>query len=425
MKNIDKRPLGTNEKVFWVLDQTTTTHFAVVAEIDGNTTEMAWRQALDIVQKRHPNLSAKISGNAYANAHFESVAHCQIPLRFVFAKRGEDWNSILEEELRMPIDHTVAPLARAVLIQQSGKSIFIFLSNHSIGDGMSAALFIRDVLSVLAGKEIENLTPLAALDELAGLNPNKHLSIATDDFLQAKNNLQARPKVNVQRIRLSEALTQKLIKRSKSEKTTVHGALSAALVLALKQTDPGFQHEPVRILHPLSARTSLGIGDDYGLLINIVTLPYEPGVEQTFWEFARSIREGIASTQNAEWINADISATSALFNNNLEQQTVAQALHQGTGHEILLTNLGKLSFESDFGRLELKALWGPMVLTVHEAAQTVGVATFNGALTLTLTGITPTDGLLDTAEKIFDQVCSESKDVLIGHIGRQQEIATI
>lgn len=425
MTNIDKRPLGTNEKVFWVLDQTTTTHFAVVAEIDGNTTEIAWRQALDIVQKRHPNLSAKISGNAYANAHFESVAHCQIPLRFVFAKRGEDWNSVLEEELRMPIDHTVAPLARAVLIQQSGKCIFIFLSNHSIGDGMSAALFIRDVLSVLSGKEIENLTPLAALEELAGLNLNKHLSIATDDFLQAKNNLLARPKVNVQRIMLSEALTQKLIKRSKSEKTTVHGALSAALVLALKQTDPGFQHEPVRILHPLSARTSLGIGDDYGLLINIVTLPYEPGVEQTFWEFARNIREGIASTQNAEWIKEDTSATSALFNNNLEQQTVAQALRQGTGHEILLTNLGQLSFESDFGGLELKALWGPMVLTVHEAAQTVGVATFNGALTLTLTGITPTDGLLDTAEKIFDQVCSESKDVLISHVGRQQEIATI
>ena len=89
MTNIDKRPLGTNEKVFWVLDQITTTHFAVVAEIDGNTTEMAWRQALDIVQKRHPNLSAKISGNAYANAHFESVAHCQIPLRFVLLKEAK------------------------------------------------------------------------------------------------------------------------------------------------------------------------------------------------------------------------------------------------------------------------------------------------------------------------------------------------
>jgi hypothetical protein len=425
MKNIAKRPLGTNEKVFWVLDQTTTTHFAVVAEIDGNTTEHAWRQALDILQKRHPNLSVKISGNTYSTAHFESVGHCQIPLRFVFAKRGEDWNSVLEEELRMPFDHTVAPLARAVLIQQSGKSIFIFLSNHSIGDGMSAALFIQDVLCVLSGKDVDNLSPLATLDELAGVNIDKPLNVPTDAFDQTKNNLVARPEVKVHRIALSKELTEKLIKRSKSEKTTVHGALSAALVLALKQTDAVFQKEPVRILHPLSARTSLGIGDDFGLLINIVTLPYEPAPEQTFWEFARNIRDGIASTQNAEWIKEDTSATSALFNNNLEQQTVAQALRQGTGHEILLTNLGQLSFEADFGGLELKALWGPMVLTVHEAAQTVGVATFNGALTLTLTGITPTDGLLDTAEQIFDQVCSESKDVLISHIGRQQEIATI
>ena len=41
MNKIENRPLGTNEKVFWVLDQKTTTHFAVVAEIDGNATSMS------------------------------------------------------------------------------------------------------------------------------------------------------------------------------------------------------------------------------------------------------------------------------------------------------------------------------------------------------------------------------------------------
>ncbi|SEJ61118.1 Condensation domain-containing protein [Dyadobacter koreensis] len=425
MKIIKNRPLGTNEKVFWVLDQTTTTHFAVVAEIDGNATEYAWRNALGIVQKRHSNLSVKISGSVYATAHFESVEDCQIPFRIIYTKRGEDWNSILEEELRMPFDHTIAPLARAVLIQQSGKSIFIFLSNHSIGDGMSAALLVRDVLTVLSGKTIENLSLLPALDELAGVSINKPLNLPTGDFDQTKNHLMERAKVKIQRRKLSASLTDKLIKRSKYENTTVHGALSAALVLALKQTDPAFQQEPVRILHPLSARTSLGIGDNYGLLINIVTLPYAPKPEEKFWEFAKNIREGISSTQNAEWINGDISATSALFNNDLEIQIVSQALRQGTQHEILLTNLGQISFESDFGELELKALWGPMVLTAHETAQTVGVATFNGELTLTLTGVTLTDGLLDATEKILDQVCRETGDVLIEEIRKPNAIATV
>lgn len=65
MNNNIERPLGTTEKVFWVLDQKTTTHFAVVGEIEGNATDQEWREALDLVQKRHPNLSVQISGNAY------------------------------------------------------------------------------------------------------------------------------------------------------------------------------------------------------------------------------------------------------------------------------------------------------------------------------------------------------------------------
>lgn len=419
MNKIENRPLGTNEKVFWVLDQKTTTHFAVVAEIDGNATDHEWGQALDTVQQRHPNLSVKISGNQYSTTHFEHVENCQIPLRIAYTKRDEDWNAVLEEELKLPFDLSIAPLARAVLIQQSGKSIFMFLSNHSIGDGMSSALFIRDILTVLSGETIEDLMPVPALDELAGLSAKKLPQEHTNGFDQAKNSLISRPEVNMQRLKLSGALTEKLIKRSKSEKTTVHGALSAALVLALKKTDSALQQKPVRILHPLSARTTLGIGDDFGLLINIVTLPYDPEPEHTFWDFARNVRKNIAKTQTPEWIKADTNATRELFYNEMDVETVEQALYQGTQHEIMLTNLGQISFKSDFGGLKLKSLWGPMVLTLHNAARTVGVATFNGELTLTITGISSSDGLLEVTEKIIYQACHATQDTRTGDFSKE------
>lgn len=126
MKKSTNRPLGTNEKVYWVLDQKNTTQFAVAAEIDGNATENEWRQALDTVQNRHPNLSVHIAGNEYSTAHFVPVDYCRIPLRIVNAENGENWNSVLEEELSKPIDITIAPLARATVIQQPGK-IYIHL----------------------------------------------------------------------------------------------------------------------------------------------------------------------------------------------------------------------------------------------------------------------------------------------------------
>ena len=415
MKKSTNRPLGTNEKVYWVLDQKNTTQFAVAAEIEGNASENEWRKALDIVQNRHPNLSVFIAGNEYSTAHFVPVDDCRIPLRIVNAASGESWNNILEEELSNPLDINTAPLARATLIQQPGKSIFIFLSNHCIGDGMSAALLIRDVLTVLSGKTVDDLLPMSSLDELAGVSLMELENEKLDKFKQTKISLVPRTTVNVERLRLSSTLTKKLIERSKSEKTTVHGTLSAAIILALKsRSDAALEKKPVRILHPLSARTTLCLGDDFGLLLSIITLSYEPAPQKTFWDFAREVRQGIASTQTREWIKGDSSATQGLFNNGLDINTIENALHQGTANEIMLTNLGLLSYTSDFGALQLKSLWGPMALTPHKLAQTIGVVTLNGELTLTLTALAPSQSLLQAVEEMIKKVCSTQQDLQVG-----------
>jgi hypothetical protein len=406
-KNIE-RPLGTTEKVFWVLVQKTTTHFAVVGEIDGNATDQEWCEALDLVQKRHPNLSVQISGNEYSTVHFRQVAYCPIPLRIIYSEADEDWNTVLEEELKIPIDTTIAPLARAVLIQQPGNSVFIFLSNHSIGDGMSITLLIRDILTVLSGNTIENLMPMPSLDEIAGVAVDGIEMIELPDVEQAKNKLTPRKTVHIDRLKFSSELSEKLIQKSKNEQTTVHGALSAAIVLAIERLETSTDTEPVRILHPLSARKTLKIGDDFGLFISFVPLPYDSSAHPTFWDFARHVRKDIATMQNAEWIKSGIEGTRGLFYNGMDVEAIEQALYQGTVHEIMLTNLGQLSFSSDFGPLQLKSIWGPMALTLHQAARTIGVATFNGALTLTLTGSTSTQSLLKTVEEIIEESCQFS-----------------
>jgi hypothetical protein len=87
---------------------------------------------------------------------------------------------------------------------------------------MSSALLIRDILTVLSGETMADLMPVPALDELAGLSALSQMQ--TNGADQAKNSLIARPEVNVQRLKLSAGLTEKLIKRSKSKKQryTVH-----------------------------------------------------------------------------------------------------------------------------------------------------------------------------------------------------------
>lgn len=122
------------------------------------------------------------------------------------------------------------------------------------------------------------------------------------------------------------------------------------------------------------------------------------------------MRKGIASLQTPEWIRQDIEGTNQLFSSGMDLKDVEQVLHEGTMHDIMLTNLGRLSLESDFNQLKLKLLWGPMVLTPHEEAQTIGVATLNGELTLTLTGQKSSKSLLENVENVLYEACFTAQD---------------
>lgn len=410
MKNPNNRPLGTNEKVFWVLDQKSNTQFAIAAELSGNATDSAWRQAIDIVQTRHPNLSVRITGNSYHSAAFEDVSSCKIPLRIIYAKPGEDWANKVEEELNDPIDHSVAPLVRATVLQQSGKTVFIFVANHSISDGMSVALVIRDILTVLSGQMIASLSPIPSLDEISGVVPVEFKAKSLPDHSSPSVPF-TREKTSISNLGFSRALTKAIIEQSKSEQTTVHGTLGAALVTALGE--PSVGNEGIKILHPVSARKTLNMGEDFSLLINIVTSLHHPVNRDKFWDLAREVRQSVVITQNAEWIRNDTLTTQQLFQNNLDLETIEQALCAGTAHDLMLTNLGALSFKTTFGSLELLHLWGPMVLTPHLEARTVGVATFNGELTLTVTGQTESPDLLEKVREILVRICGSTADNII------------
>jgi hypothetical protein len=74
-------------------------------------------------------------------------------------------------------------------------------------------------------------------------------------------------------------------------------------------------------------------------------------------------------------------------------------------YEIKFINLGELPFRREFGLLRLQHIWGPMALTPHLKAKTIGAATFNGELTLTITGLFESFDLLEKVRKILEQVC--------------------
>ncbi|HTF65759.1 MAG TPA: hypothetical protein VK638_24025 [Edaphobacter sp.] len=60
--------------------------------------------------------------------------------------------------------------------------------------------------------------------------------------------------------------------------------------------------------------------------------------------------------------------------------------------QVMLSNLGRLPFDSTFGPLKLETLWTPSALRGIEGEQTLGALTVNGSLHLTHTSSKPIPG---------------------------------
>jgi hypothetical protein len=403
------RSLGSLEHLFWLLDQHHFVHFAVTALISGETSPRDWRRALDRLQKRHPILSVCIDGEPDSVPLFRQADATPIPLRIVEDEPVLRWEAEVGEELATPFNPSRAPLIRALLIQGARDAAFMLVAHHSIADGLSLAYAIRDTLDALAGRSLPPLRWLPSQDDMMNVSDGlmdgqeqDQAGAAMPAIYRAHDN--ARP--TVKGLRLSPGLTSSVRGRARQEGTTVHGALCAALVLASREVFAAWREIPLRILSPINARPLLGVGESCGVFLGATTSVFDRQA-MDFWDIARDARIGVAVNQTSENIAAQLSAFRRVVGNGAEVATVAEFVAEVFASEVLLTNLGSLSFDRQFGPVTLKAMFGPAVLTGFEDHQTIGVATVNGALCLLHTSHTPPEGLLEKTQSVLAQACGE------------------
>jgi hypothetical protein len=118
------RPLGSLERLFYLIDQVSPTHFAVTAQIKGRTTISAWRAALDSLQSRHPLFSVCIDIDEESKPYFRHVADAPIPLGVIEGRVPSNWKTEIEKELALPFDAETAPLVRSVLLHDTRGGLY-------------------------------------------------------------------------------------------------------------------------------------------------------------------------------------------------------------------------------------------------------------------------------------------------------------
>jgi condensation domain-containing protein/phthiocerol/phthiodiolone dimycocerosyl transferase-like enzyme len=400
------RYLGPSETYFWLSNQNSWKHFVVAAQITGGTTTASWRTALDAVQQRHPLLGFCIDADDSGAPYFRLLPELRIPLQIVPGNALQGWQDEMATELSTPFPVEDALLVRAVLLHEAHRATILLTMHHSIADGLSVALIVRDILEALSGKPLEALPipqPQEALCppptiQSTELGSEKRKAPAPPN---APGNLLKRDRslLRVRGIRLSAELSDRLRERSRREGTTVHGALVAALVLAGRDIHREWRQAPVRVVSPVNNRAILGRGDDCALSIIFPAGSYDPKSPNQFWEVARSVRDDLADMRTSGGLSAVFGGFDQLISSKPGVQGIAQFELQVCACEMMVSNLGILPFEGDFGGLRLEAFWGPSVFVGIEREQMIGAATLRGTIHLLHSSYTPIASLLETTEQ--------------------------
>ncbi|UOQ69366.1 phthiocerol/phthiodiolone dimycocerosyl transferase family protein [Hymenobacter volaticus] len=405
MKRQQNRTLGAFEKTFWLLDQIDSKDFCLAADISGTQPVEKWRKAIDIVQQRHPNLSVRVALDELGRPTLQHVENLPIPLRVVHVEQNYRWEQEVEKELSVRFNTAEGPLLRVVLLQKTDSTVLILAANHTVADGTSLSYLTRDILLAVTGNELALLEPQVSNDQTLDL-PEDLPAQTVEQVLELKMKTEVvQPLVSSHRF--SASTTRNLLERARQENTSVHGAICAAVLLATRKMRPEWDQTRMELVSPVCTRGALHLDDNVGLNITTQSVFFEHQPYLSFWDLARLAKAGLGGTSSVEYTTGYLSFFRNLVFGHNDMQLMLDALKQAFNHHIMVTNLVRLKYKTDFGPLKLEALYGPMVRSGKGMEQTIGALTTNGSLCLTNTSDTPIPGLLLEMEQILDNACQD------------------
>jgi hypothetical protein len=158
-------------------------------------------------------------------------------------------------------------------------------------------------------------------------------------------------------------------------------------------------------MSPAEIRDILGLKDQCMVSFAGGEISIAPSSSMTFWDLARFAKDGLSAVKSTENISRMIDLQSAAVSSNLTVEQAFQLKQNAFNAQVMLSNLGRLPFDSTFGSLKLESLWAPCALRGIEGEQTLGAVTVNDSLHLTHTSPGPIPGLLGGIKEELRKAC--------------------
>jgi len=307
----ESRKVGEQERMLHYMCATCGMMPLQVLHIRGALDAALVARGLDWLQRQHPVLRAHIRYSGlvfrrlppfvYRQPHFDTAGTTPIPLRLVEGP----WEEVLAQEMRKPLRHGRNPRLRVTLVRDEKDAELnhvILCADHATLDAQSAHLISRQLLEYLGDPAAmeTRVPPQTHLPPPLEAGMPRKPSSGTKRYepalrLPRQRTLhRGRPGTRVLSRGLDAAATDALKAAAKANRTTLHGVITAAFLLAMHQRYGVAQMSCLSSVDlrrlckpPLPAET-------YGCYIDVLRTRHVLGPE--LWPIARDVAFKLIST---------------------------------------------------------------------------------------------------------------------------------
>ena len=266
----------------------------------------ALEQALQRLLQRHPALGWTIQGDGCRRAEFVTASENNIPFEVVRDASEDCWKAFALHQMQVPFDLATGPLIRGAVLFAADQSFcdLVLQVHHSLADGRSLAVLMRDWVAFVTEESPAPITPLPQPPAIT-LRPRhslwKRFQFVGDAILRQWK-FGKRPKAvfprpaeeeeSLARWTLEGATTESLVIQARQQGTTLYGAIAAA-VLATIHEAISLEGKSLLMRCPVSTRewvTPAVLPDVIGCFASaaVILRDYDPSVP--FWDQARRCR---------------------------------------------------------------------------------------------------------------------------------------
>ena len=405
------RKLGLIENLFDIAHDSGSMIYVNIAKLEGTINPDLIKQSLNLVQKHYPMLQVHIIKLEDGN-YFQSEGTLKIPLRVIHKQDDNQWYEIAQNELHQKFIGSKNPLCRFTLLHSSsnnGINELIATFHHGIADGISCMHLFNQLLyfyhKISSGDAIDKKVTNSLLGPIEDLVDDSF--VRTNDYENNTENYHQeipQPKLIIEqeappRDRCTHFLTriieQKntriLINRCKQEKTTVHGALCAAMLFSAAK------HFPTSYPINLSCSSNVNlrkycqpeIKNSYlACLVSRIAENHSLEENTLFWNLARECKSKI---HNSIEMGIPIKLISSERLRNFNKDVISQLAEYQMGRDMTVhvSNLGKINILENYGKLKIKELYFSTGQHIFGSCFWLGVVTFQEKLFCTFAHVLP------------------------------------